>query len=547
MKTHPSPILIIAIILTLVTPITLLDQPHATATQPQPRDEIPLPPPINISMIMEPSICRRMSVRQYTTENITDEQLSTILWAAYGTTTNGNRTIYHPDHTYSTVLYVIRSEATYTYNPTNHSLVLFKTGNYLDIGMYTSTVKFGLVWDQNILPNENDAMAEIGMTAQNIYFDANALDLGTVTTGMSVDDMYELGLPSNQKPEIIMFLGHPQTPYDFTYQPLPQQNLPPIQNNTMTLAQAIYNRHIATSWGDAPLSLYDESQIIWAAYGTSYLYDNINHKHHRTLPSAIDVYPYKIYAANATGVYQYDPDHHKVTTVNTGDHRTEIATAVGSPDIQLATAPWLLISVLDTNQGSQSYMPWWYYEAGAIAHNIFLEAGTLNLTANTVLFDISDPAGLKTALGISGSNLVPEAISAVGRPATPTNHQPDQPQLSGSDNGKIKHAYNYTIVATDPDGDNISYYIEWGDGSNSGWIGPVPSGSEVVQNHSWTKKGTYTVRGKAKDAFGAESAWASLQVTMPLTADYRGSILESILERFAHAFPIIQFIMDHLS
>ena len=69
-------------------------------------------------------------------------------------------------------------------------------------------------------------MAEIGMIAQNVYFDANALDLATITTGMSVNDLYELDLPSNEKPEIIMHLGHPPTPYDFTYNPLPQSNLP---------------------------------------------------------------------------------------------------------------------------------------------------------------------------------------------------------------------------------------------------------------------------------------------------------------------------------
>jgi nitroreductase len=542
MKIHTTTLLTITILLTLLTPLTLLDHTQATDGQ---RDDIILPPPQDLTMIMEQSINRRMSVRQYTTENITDQDLSTILWAAYGTLANGNRTIYHPDHIYGIVLYVIRAEATYTYNPTDHTLINFIDGNYLDIGMYTSPVKIGLVWNQTILPTENDAMSEIGMIAQNIYFDANALNLATITTGMSVSDMYELGLPTDQKPEIIMFLGHPSTPYSFTYQPLPQQNLPQIQNNTMTLAQAINNRHIATSWGSTPLTTFQESQIIWAAYGTSYLYDNINHKHHRTLPSAIDYYPFKLYAANETAVYLYNPSAHSVTTIRDGDHRTEIATAVGSPDISIATAPWILVSVLDTSVGGMQYINWWYYEAGAIAHNIFLEAGTLNLTANTVLFDISDAAGLKTALGISGNNLVPEALSCVGSPSEPTNHAPDQPQLTGQGSGKIKNEYNYTIVTSDPDGDNISYYIEWGDDTTSGWLGPVASGTEVVQSHTWTKKGTYTVRGKAKDTFGAESAWATLQVTMPLGLEYRSPFWEIFFERFPHAFPIIQYILQN--
>ena len=114
-------------------------------------DEYPLPPPISVDMVLEESICRRMSVRSFTGESVTDEELSTILWAAYGLTENGNRSIFNPDGTYSTIIYVIRSDATYKYVPENHSLSLFVTGNYLHLGQYTSPIKFGLVWDMNVI------------------------------------------------------------------------------------------------------------------------------------------------------------------------------------------------------------------------------------------------------------------------------------------------------------------------------------------------------------------------------------------------------------
>ena len=45
-------------------------------------DEYPLPTPISVDMILEESICRRMSVRSFNGESVTDEELSTILWAA---------------------------------------------------------------------------------------------------------------------------------------------------------------------------------------------------------------------------------------------------------------------------------------------------------------------------------------------------------------------------------------------------------------------------------------------------------------------------------
>ena len=87
-----------------------------------------LPPPMTIDMVLEESMCRRMSVRSFTSEAVTDEELSTILWAAYGFADNGDRTVFSPDEVYPAIIYVIRSDATYKYVPEDHSLSLFKTG-----------------------------------------------------------------------------------------------------------------------------------------------------------------------------------------------------------------------------------------------------------------------------------------------------------------------------------------------------------------------------------------------------------------------------------
>ena len=239
-----------------------------------------LPPPLTVNMVLEQSICRRMSVRTFTSDPVTDQELSTILWAAYGYTQNGDRTVFSPEKTYSTGIYVIRGDATYTYVPGNHSLALFKSGNYLNLGEYTAPIKFGFVWNKTITADEQTGMAQIGMICQNIYFDANALDLGTVTTGGQVTDLNKLGLPSNEKPEIIMPLGHPAPPYNFTYSPLPVLNLPRIMNSTSSLADALNHRRVATIWETVPLSLVEQSQLIWSSYGDSYYMDNVNHKRH---------------------------------------------------------------------------------------------------------------------------------------------------------------------------------------------------------------------------------------------------------------------------
>jgi nitroreductase len=491
-----------------------------------------LPPPISVDMVLEESICRRMSVRTFTDESVTDQELSTILWAAYGYTENGNRSIFSSDGTYSTVIYVIRSDATYKYVPETHSLSLFKSGNYLDLGEYTAPIKFGLVWDKSITADEKKGMAEIGMIGQNIYFDANALDLATVTTGMNVEDLTQLGIPPNEKPEIIMPLGHPSSPYNFTYTPLPMSNLPVISNSTFSLADSINKRQIVTMWDNTPLSIIEQSQLIWSSYGSSYFIDNVNHKRHRTLPSAINKYPFKIFAANQSGVYQYSPSTHALTPLVQDDVRENIRDSLDVSNIMVTSAPWIIIPCLDTNIGQSTYEQFWYYEVGAITHTVFLEAAALNLGAN-IITGIADENGLRSALGISSqTNLVPWAVIPVGRSSS--DNRPEIPDLSGPSSGNAGTLYNYTMSTTDPDGDDVYYWIDWGDNTNSGWIGSYASGETITMSHSWSKKGTYNIKVKTKDVYGAESDWATLEIKMPRTISF--VLLMNFLERFPHAF-----------
>jgi outer membrane protein assembly factor BamB len=124
------------------------------------------------------------------------------------------------------------------------------------------------------------------------------------------------------------------------------------------------------------------------------------------------------------------------------------------------------------------------------------------------------------------------------------NSSPSTPTIDGTSSGKAKQNYNYTIVSTDPEGNNISYYVNWGDGTNSGWIGPYTSGEEQTVNHTWNKKGTYTIQVKAKDNYSAESDWGTLQVTMP-TSYYIPfmQLWMRLLERFPHVFPILRHLL----
>jgi outer membrane protein assembly factor BamB len=123
--------------------------------------------------------------------------------------------------------------------------------------------------------------------------------------------------------------------------------------------------------------------------------------------------------------------------------------------------------------------------------------------------------------------------------------RPTAPSITGTENGHVRRMYNYTLQSIDPDNDNISYYIDWGDSTNTGWMGPYASGHEITVNHTWTKRGTYTIKAMAMDYYGAESNWGTLSVTMPLSYEpphFR--FLDWLLERFPHAFLILRFLLD---
>jgi len=128
----------------------------------------------------------------------------------------------------------------------------------------------------------------------------------------------------------------------------------------------------------------------------------------------------------------------------------------------------------------------------------------------------------------------------------PTNSPPAKPvKPAGQTNGKINVEYTYATSTTDPNGDQVYYWFDWGDGTNSGWVGPYASGATGSAKHKWTVKGTYSIKVKAKDVNGAESSWSDpLSVTMPRSRAYDMPLLKLFLERFPNSFPILRYLMN---
>lgn len=78
------------------------------------------------------------------------------------------------------------------------------------------------------------------------------------------------------------------------------------------------------------------------------------------------------------------------------------------------------------------------------------------------------------------------------------NIPPEKPTVTGTHEGNITTTYEFTFMSTDDDGDNVSYYIEWGDGQTNE-TAFVPNGTQVTLTHTWSVAGNYTIIVTAYD------------------------------------------------
>jgi len=88
------------------------------------------------------------------------------------------------------------------------------------------------------------------------------------------------------------------------------------------------------------------------------------------------------------------------------------------------------------------------------------------------------------------------------------SNPPAKPVLTGPTMGVLNEVYTYTVVTTEPDGEDVYYYFEWGDGTNSGWFGPYASGVPATAQKSWSLEAAYIVQAKAKDINQVSSEWS---------------------------------------
>ena len=89
------------------------------------------------------------------------------------------------------------------------------------------------------------------------------------------------------------------------------------------------------------------------------------------------------------------------------------------------------------------------------------------------------------------------------------NNAPETPTTpNGPTTGYTGVTHNYSTNTIDPDGDQIKYKFDWGDGNISDWSDLVDSDTEISLPYSWNSNGTYQVKAMAKDEKGGESDWS---------------------------------------
>jgi hypothetical protein len=100
------------------------------------------------------------------------------------------------------------------------------------------------------------------------------------------------------------------------------------------------------------------------------------------------------------------------------------------------------------------------------------------------------------------------------------NNLPSIPIITGPGEGVPGNQYLYNIVSEDLDGHDISYFVDWGDNTTTGWLGPYVSGTQIHVLHSWNVTGTYIVKAKAKDTMNGESDWGVLTIVVPVEVGF---------------------------
>lgn len=195
-------------------------------------ERIKLPEPCNTSNTsVETALSQRRSIRTYSGDNLTIEEVSQLLWSAQGITAPwGGRTAPSAGALYPLELYLVVGDVegidkgVYQYRPEEHELEKVKADDIraelADAALGQECIRdaaidivFTAVYERTTRKYGERgiryAHMEAGHAAQNVYLQAVALDLGTVVIGAFNDSKVEkiVNISEQGNPLYIMPVG----------------------------------------------------------------------------------------------------------------------------------------------------------------------------------------------------------------------------------------------------------------------------------------------------------------------------------------------------
>ncbi|MBQ2506952.1 MAG: SagB/ThcOx family dehydrogenase [Bacteroidaceae bacterium] len=172
-------------------------------------------PDKNVSTTLFEALQNRHSVRDFSTKEITEAQLSNLLWATIGVNREDGRMVAPTAMNRQEVsVYVATKDATCLYNPKEHSLTVINMEDIRPIltGRQTSVGNapiFLIIVSDSSKFGDSTGFAELdaGYVSQNICLAAAAMGLGTVPRAMMDRDAVKKALNLGEKQLVV--LNHP--------------------------------------------------------------------------------------------------------------------------------------------------------------------------------------------------------------------------------------------------------------------------------------------------------------------------------------------------
>jgi SagB-type dehydrogenase family enzyme len=205
-----------------------IEEVREVAASPPPKEMALSEPMLQGALSLEETLARRRSVRSFTEEELTLEEISQLLWAAQGLTAAwGGRTAPSAGALYPLEVYVATADGLYHYVPQGHKVIIESQDDLRlkiwEVALEQDAIReapavfvITAVYERTATKYgdraERYVKLEAGHACQNILLQAVALDLGAVPIGAFYDDQIQaaLSLPPDHEPLYLIPVGHPR-------------------------------------------------------------------------------------------------------------------------------------------------------------------------------------------------------------------------------------------------------------------------------------------------------------------------------------------------